>query len=115
MTQTQITIKDSTDQKIIAQGILGQDVLKVEGNFYFYGQKVDLQGLSKKEKAYHCPIKNSDCDYYFVNDDQGKPMETELCWIYSKIPNSLFKQLENMVGFYSFDRGNGAIIKEKQI
>lgn len=114
MTQTQITITDSS-QNIIAQGILGFDVLKVEGNFYFSRQKVDLEGLSKKEKAYHCPIKNSDCDYYFLNDEQGKPMDTELCWIYDQIPNSLFKQLEHKVGFYSFDRGNGAIIKEEQV
>jgi len=103
-----ITVKNKATGAVIASSQLGKGVLSVEGNYYFSRENVDFAGLTKVSKAYHCPIKNSDCDYYYLSDQSGKKMDRELCWIYEEIDNSLFKQIAGKVGFYTTPPSNGS-------
>ena len=107
---TKITIKNNLTDQIIAQGILGQDELQLEGNYYFSRENVDLNDTVELSDAYTCPIKKSTCDYYYLKDEKGEQMSRELCWIYERITNSLFKDIESKVGFYARDVGNGVAI-----
>ena len=109
---TKLTYK-TLDGKTLATGILGQDVLIVEGYHYFKREAVDLTSTLKEEKAYHCPIKNSDCDYYFLLDENSEKEGQEIAWIYPTINNSLFEKIAGMVGFYSYSRENLDLIKEE--
>jgi uncharacterized protein (DUF427 family) len=113
---TKITIVNNENQEKIAQGILGQDVLKVEGNYYFKADLVDFSNTVMEEDAYFCPIKQSKCDYYFLVDSKGLKQDREMCWIYEQINNTLFKNIQEMVGFYSRNiAGNGISILEDEV
>ena len=109
---TQITFKANNGQAI-ASGILGQDIVELEGYYYFSSDKVDLSDLVKQEKAYTCHIKNSTCDYYFVKDAAGNKVGREVAWIYPVITNSLFKSIEGKVGLYP--RGSDGLEMESVI
>lgn len=92
-----------TDSKgnLIAEGVMGDTAQEMEGNYYIDRNKVDFSKLSKKEKAYHCPIKNSDADYYYLSDENGEQASEEACWIYENMINPTFKNIEGKVGFYA--------------
>lgn len=104
---SKITIKNLNTGVIIAQGELGENVISMEGNYYFERSLVDLKNTTMKPKAYFCPIKQSSCDYYFLVDGNGLTNNREMAWIYPEISNTLFKRIAGMVGFYSRDVGNG--------
>ncbi len=105
-----IVISASTGE-ILADGILGQQVSQVEGNYYFERDCVALDTLVVKKKAYHCPIKKSDCDYYYVPDKNGKVQGREVAWIYEIIANPLFAQITGKVGMYK--RSNKDIVVQE--
>jgi uncharacterized protein (DUF427 family) len=86
---------------IIAEGIVGENVLELEGNYYFDKAAVKLDQMLKQEAAYTCPIKKSTCDYYFVKNETGGKADRESAWIYEDVTNTLFKGIQGKVGFYS--------------
>jgi uncharacterized protein (DUF427 family) len=111
ISMTKLTILNNNNNNIIAQGILGTEVLEVEGYYYFPRSQVNLENTAKVEKAYFCPIKKSSCDYYYLKDENGNIMPREMCWIYEAVENTLFKQITGLVGFYARDMGNGVSLK----
>jgi uncharacterized protein (DUF427 family) len=86
---------------IIAEGVIGENVMELEGNYYFDKESVKLDQMLKQEAAYTCPIKKSSCDYYFVKNETGGKEERESAWIYEDVTNTLFKGIQGKVGFYS--------------
>jgi len=108
-----ITISTKDGQKIVS-GNLGQDVLSLEGYYYFPKESVNFDLLTMKPSMYTCPIKNSTCDYYYVKDENGAVASNEVAWIYEKINNGLFSQIEGMVGFYPRSSTN-TTFKETEI
>lgn len=96
---TQITFTTNSAQTV-ASGILGKEIIELEGYYYFSLDKVSLDNMVKQDKAYTCPIKQSTCDYYFIKDEMGNKVGREVAWIYPVITNSLFKSIEGKVGFY---------------
>ncbi len=112
---TKITITNNENNQKIAEGILGQNVVKVEGNYYFQPDLVDFSNTVMEEDAYYCPIKHSKCDYYFLVDSKGVKQDREMCWIYNEVSNPLFKNIAEMVGMYSQNvEGNGVSIVEEE-
>ena len=97
---TNITIKTKAGKQI-ASGFLNKDVLALEGYYYFPKESVNFDVLTMKPAMYTCPIKHSTCDYYYVKDEGGDAIGSEVAWIYEKINNKLFAQIEGMVGFYA--------------
>jgi uncharacterized protein (DUF427 family) len=112
---TKITIKNNSTDQIIAQGVVGQDVVALEGNYYFNRDKADISDTLEESDAYTCPIKKSTCDYYFLKDEDGEKLNRELCWIYERITNSLFKAIEGKVGFYGHNTDNGANVTIEEV
>ena len=87
-----IVIQDSQTQQILADGT----PTSLESNYYFAKEEVNLDQLIKKDKMYHCPIKNADCDYYYLPTN----LNQEIAWCYDSIPNATFKVIEGKIGFY---------------
>jgi uncharacterized protein (DUF427 family) len=94
-----IVISASTGE-ILADGILGEQVTVVEGNYYFDRECVMLDMFVSKKNAYTCPIKKSSCDYYYIPDKNGRVQGKEVCWIYETIENPLFAGIVGKVGMY---------------
>ena len=88
-----IVIQDLKTQQILADGT----PTSLEGNYYFDKAEVSLDQLIKKDKMYHCPVKNADCDYYYLPSDPTQ----EIAWCYESIPNPSFKIIEGKIGFYT--------------
>lgn len=107
-----ITIQTKSGEKI-ASGILGQDILALEGYYYFPITNVNFDLLTMKPAMYTCPIKKSTCDYYYVKDENGEAMGGEVAWIYEKINNNLFIKIEGMVGFYPKNTPNTDFIESE--
>lgn len=104
ITKTTCIMKNITIQtkegKQIVSGALGQDIITAEGYYYFPKESVNFDLLTMKPAMYTCPIKQSTCDYYYVKDQNDDSVGSEIAWVYEKINNSLFSQIEGMVGFY---------------
>lgn len=98
---TKISIINQANQEIIASGTLGENILNLEGNYYFKPELVDFSNTVMEDEAYFCPVKRSGCDYFYLISADGTKSEREMCWIYDEISNSLFKQIAGLVGFYS--------------
>jgi uncharacterized protein (DUF427 family) len=106
---TRITIKKIETGEIIAEGVVGDNSIEFEGNYYFDRSDVNLENSEIRENAYHCPTKLSDCDYYFLRNQAGKSYYKEFAWVYPKITNSLFAQIEGKIGFYPKGNSNSGV------
>lgn len=106
---TKITIKNINTGDVIASGEVGNNVEILEGYYYFNKGDVNLENTEIKPSAYHCPIKQSNCDYYFSKDENNRPYSKEFAWIYENVTNSLFKQIESKVGFYGTNGLNNGV------
>ena len=93
-----LTYKDQQGN-IIAEAT-GKQIHEAEGNYYLDPETVKLDQLAMVPNSYHCPIKNSDADYYYLKDENGEPVGQEACWLYKSIPAEEFKHIEGKVGFY---------------
>jgi uncharacterized protein (DUF427 family) len=96
-----ITLK-APSGKQVAQGELGKTVLSIEGNYYFDKSAVDFSLLKIKGEGqqYTCPIKKGTCDYYNLVDSSGNVLIDEIGWIYERVSNTIFKQIEGKIAFY---------------
>lgn len=91
MTKT-IVIQDAQTGQILADG----EAIKFEGNYYFEVAEVNFESLSEKKNQYHCPIKNADCDYFYLTENSTQ----EVAWSYKAIPNPDFESIQGKIGFY---------------
>lgn len=100
----QITVKY---QDLVLATASSQDfqtgkALKVEGNYYFDQSLINSDLLKMKDSGgqYTCPIKQGTCDYYNLIDQNGQELINEVGWIYPKVNNSLFVEIEGKMAFY---------------
>ncbi len=90
-----INIKTKNND-LIASANLGEGVINFEGNYYFEPSKIDLSLLIRKENQYHCPIKNGDADYFYLEGSTR-----EIGWVYNKVENDSFKNIQGWIAFYA--------------
>jgi uncharacterized protein (DUF427 family) len=113
---TKISITNLDNKNVIATGVLGENIIHIEGNYYFKPELVDFDNTVMEDAAYFCPIKRSTCDYFYVITAKGEKMTREMCWIYDEVSNPLFKQIAGMVGFYSQNvENNGVSISIEEV
>ena len=58
-----------------------EDLVRIEGNWYFPPASVKGELLEKSDTPYHCPWKG-DCQYFNVRSDTG--LINDLAWSYPK-------------------------------
>jgi uncharacterized protein (DUF427 family) len=75
-------------------------VSKVENNYYLDPSLVDMTKMKMvgEGKNYYCPMKKGDADYY--NFDNGKEKISELAWIYPKVANTVYSQIDGRIAFW---------------
>ncbi len=96
-----ITIKSKGQQ--IARGVVGNNVVSIEGNYYFDRSVVDFSRLKMKGEGqqYTYPIKKGTCDYYNLVDKDGLILIDEIGWIYEHLDNTQSSILEGKIAFYN--------------
>ena len=67
-----------------------EDLVKIEGNWYFPPASVKGELLEKSDTPYHCPWKG-DCQYFNVRSDAG--VINDLAWSY---PNPILASFERV-------------------
>jgi uncharacterized protein (DUF427 family) len=97
---TNIAIQTKAGQKIVA-GVVGENIILLEGYYYFNKEDVNFDLLTMKNDMYTCPIKNSTCDYYYLKNKNNQPLINEIAWAYNHINNNLYKSIEGKIGFYA--------------
>ncbi len=100
-----ISIQNSTTNEVIASG----SPTLLEGNYYFDKDKVNTELLVKKDKMYHCPIKNADADYYYLVGNE----DSEIGWCYEDPKNKLYDNIAGKIAFYGNSKPSIQIIKEE--
>jgi uncharacterized protein (DUF427 family) len=87
----------------IARGEVGNNVVALEGNYYFDRSVVDFTMIKMKGEGqqYTCPIKKGMCDYYNLVDSNGGAIIDEIGWIYEHVNNSQFSIIEGKIAFYN--------------
>lgn len=110
---SKVTIKTTDPQTgeemIIAEGVIGQDLIEAEGNYYFMPDALPSHELLKKtERTYTCPYKGL-CYYYDLMNEQGDVVKTDATWVYDT-PSDGWEMIGGKYGFYAYDQ-NGILVE----
>lgn len=91
-----VIIKDKETGAIIAQG--GDDqVLKVEGNWYFAPEAVDRAKVQMTSHDYTCPYKGK-C--FYADFAEGDRRSERIAWVYGE-PLTGWEHIKGRYGFYA--------------
>ena len=76
------------------------ELIEIEGNWYFPPQSVDMSLLAETATPYHCPWKG-DTQYYSVKD--GETVLQDRAWSYpTPIPSSFDRVGKDYSGYVAF-------------
>lgn len=76
------------------------DLIKIEGNWYFPPASVNTEYLVESSTPYHCPWKG-DCQYYSVKN--GDELLQDRGWSYpDPIPSAFDRVGEDFSGYVTF-------------
>lgn len=78
------------------------DLIKIEGNWYFPPSSVNEEFLEKSPTPYTCPWKG-ECQYFSVHDESGQSLQ-DRAWSYPTPYSTAFervgKDFSNYVAFW---------------
>jgi len=96
----EITIKASQADVSLASGLEGRSVVRLEGNWYFDPEAVDMRYLKVTERTYVCPHKGV-C--FWIDLDAPGQQARDVAWVYTIIkPN--YEYIKDRIGFYGGTR-----------
>lgn len=96
----EIKIATTDTSTILARGLEGQSVLKLEGNWYFEPSAVDMQYLKVTERTYVCPHKGT-C--FWIDLEMPDFQASDVGWVYTIVkPN--YEYIKNRIAFYGGTR-----------
>lgn len=79
-----------------------EDLIYIEGNWYFPPQSVNQSLLTKSDTPYTCPWKG-ECQYYHVTD--GVVVSEDTAWSYPQpLPSAIDKVKKDFSGYIAFWR-----------
>ncbi len=79
------------------------DLIYIEGNWYFPPESVDFDKLTESPTPYTCPWKG-DCQYYHIAVDGEK--NADAAWCYPEpLPSAIERVHKNFSGYVAFWRG----------
>jgi uncharacterized protein (DUF427 family) len=90
----------SRSGEVLAQGAEPEEVLHLEGNWYFDPARVNAQALEVTERTYTCPYKGI-CFWVDYVGFEGRIHE--VAWVYRE-PMAGYEKIAGRYGFYSNDR-----------
>lgn len=96
-TQTVVTIKDAIRSEILAQGVLDEEVIMLEGYYYFAPEKVNMQHLLVSDRVYVCPYKGN---AYWIDLQGINANVRNVAWVYPE-PKTGYERIAGRIGFYT--------------
>jgi uncharacterized protein (DUF427 family) len=101
----EITIKTTDTATQLATGLEGQNVFKLEGNWYFEPAAVDMQYLKITDRIYVCPHKGT-C--FWIDLDTPGNYVKDIAWVYTVLKPH-YEYIRGRIGFYG---GTNAMTRE---
>lgn len=96
----------STEQTIAASDDNG--VVKLEGNWYFAPESVDMTKLKITTRTYTCPYKGT-C--YWIDLDTPEAKAQNVAWVY-QTPKPDYEMIKDRIGFYARSTSSTLAITE---
>ncbi len=91
-----ITIRDAENGSVLAQGTLDQDVIVIEGTYYFERAKVNFDALKVSARTYTCPYKGVSL---WIDLDTPACKIENVAWVYDNVKPG-YEQIQGRIGFY---------------
>jgi len=95
-----ICIFTKSDNTVLVRAESDDQVIKLDGNFYFHPDLVDTSILEITGRTYHCPIKGV-CNWIDLVTEKG--YVTDASWIYRDTKQG-FENINGWYGFYADHR-----------
>ncbi len=90
-----IRVSDRQNGTIIAEAVLGEQVIELENSWYFAPEQVDMTHLHITERTYTCPYKGV-C--HWIDLEVGGVYAQNVAWVYHK-PKRGFEQIAGRIAF----------------
>lgn len=91
-----ITIRDAENGSLLAQGVLGKDVIELEGSYYFDRTKVYFGNLKVSARTYTCPYKGVSL---WIDLNTTATHIENVAWVYDHVKPG-FEHIQGRIGFY---------------
>lgn len=102
-----VVIKDAANGTILAEGTLEQDVVVLEGSYYFDRANVNFSNLATTARTYTCPYKGT--SLWIDLESTGNRIEN-VAWVYDPVLPG-YENIKGKIGFYA--RSMRGILVEK--
>lgn len=103
---TIITVSDVTRRQVLAQGVQDEDVILLEGAYYFATDQVDMTDLIVTGRIYICPYKGK-CHWIDLDSPHG--LMRDVAWVYTE-PNDRYDYIRDKIGF-AFGMRPGVVVE----
>jgi uncharacterized protein (DUF427 family) len=97
-----VAIRENQSGVILAEGEVGEGLVKYEGNWYFAPGMVDQGVLRLTERTYTCPYKGT-CHWVDYVDPDGREVR-DVAWVYPEVKPG-HETIKGRYGFYAGTRG----------
>jgi uncharacterized protein (DUF427 family) len=105
---TTITVKDITRGEVLAQGEQDEDVILLEGAYYFLPEQVKQDNLVITNRTYKCAYKGL-CYWLDLQGPNG--VIRDVGWVYYK-PEPKYDYIRDKFGF-AFGMRPGVVVEKK--
>jgi len=96
-----MAMKATLNERVLAEAP-DDELISIEGNWYFPPASVQAGVLEKSPTPYHCPWKG-DCQYFNVRN--GDDVKADLAWSYpSPIPSAFERVGHDFTDYVAFAR-----------
>jgi uncharacterized protein (DUF427 family) len=108
-----IIIKNQAGTVIASSVLDGENLINLEGNYYFHPKHVQLKYLKEdKQDTYTCPWKGTCYYLHLIDPETQNVIAKEVAWIYPQ-PSELARKIAGFVGFYGTSR-NGLEVSKSE-
>ncbi|RMG71323.1 MAG: DUF427 domain-containing protein, partial [Chloroflexi bacterium] len=91
-----VIIRDRQTDEILAEGVLDQDVIVLEGTYYFDPRCVRLDKLTRTARTYTCPYKGVS---FWIDLDTEDGRIENVAWVYEDVKQG-YEHIRGHIGFY---------------
>lgn len=95
-----ICVVKKKDGSVIVRAEDAKQVIRLEGNYYFHPDLVDISMLDITSRLYDCPKKGI-CNWIDLKSDKG--FVADAAWVYPQ-PLAGFERIAGWFGFYADHR-----------
>lgn len=97
-----ITIREKDSRTVLAQGAIGAEAVKYEGNLYFVPEAVERDRLRVTDRTYSCPVKGT-CNWVDYVSPDGAEIRN-VAWLYPTTRPG-HELIAGRYGFHAGQRG----------